>query len=121
MDTAFSSAGIPYYLSAAPRGASLPYIILDAQTETEDGARYQQRGSEQTQQVKCWADNPWDAQEVYNTAKGALQGVTHAVTGHKLVTNVMEILTSFKEQDAPADEPGPYCVVGRWVTRTVVG
>lgn len=121
MDTAFTAAGIAYHLSAAPQGTDLPYVIMDAQTENEAGGRYQQPGSEQTQQFKCWAVDAWDAQELYNSAKGALQGVSLTVTGHRLVSNTTEILTSFKEQGASPEQPGPYCVVGRWVTRTVVG
>lgn len=119
IDAALIAAGIQMHLGAAPRDAALPYVIVDAETEVEE-SRIGQAGHGQTVQLRCWADNPWDAQELYDDVKGALHGVVLTVAGHTTIRSEVSRITGFKEQGAPVDNPGPYCVVGRLNTWTLV-
>jgi hypothetical protein len=101
------------YHTKADRDAALPYIVIDGEQEDESGARYNQGGQGLFGFMRCWGIDSWEAQEVYNAAKGALHGVSLAVTGFKNVRPQVERLTGFLDRGAGPDDLGPYCVVGQ--------
>lgn len=118
--TALNGIGVKQYLGVAPRSKPLPYVVMGAETENEEAARIGQAGHDQTIQMGCWAEDAWAAQELYNSIKGALHGAALTVTGHRLIRCEVTRITGFLDPGLPADAIGPYCVVGRLITRTMV-
>jgi hypothetical protein len=104
----------------AKRSAAYPFIVLDNETETEEGARYGQGGQGPGITFRCWGADSWEAQEVFAAAKGALHGVALTVTGFKVVNPQVARVNGFRDRDAEPDALGPYCVVGDYSAETKV-
>ena len=110
---------VKMYLGVAPRSKPLPYVVLGAETEVDD-PRVMQPGNDQTVQLGCWAEDAWEAQELYNRVRGALHDAELEIEGHVTVLSQVSRITGFLEQGVAPDALGPYCVVGRLTTRTLV-
>jgi uncharacterized protein DUF3168 len=107
-----------YHEGDVPRTSVLPYIVVGTATETKTGAGFiGQPGQEQTHQIKCWGDNSWVAQQVYEQAVLKLDGQILTVLNHRNVLCQMEYLTDFAE---PNPEVTGHVVIGRLRTRTIL-
>ena len=99
------------------RDTPLPYLVLGAATEGR-GTFYQRAGHDGTVQIKCWAEDSWAAQVLYEEVETALDGVTLTVAGHQLIQAEVSRLTDFAE---PNPEVGGHVVIALLRTRSLVG
>lgn len=107
-----------YHETETSRDTELPYYAIGVATEGK-GSFYQQAGHAGTVQVKCWAEDSWAAQEMYDSLETTLDGVPLVIDGHRLLEPC--VVTRFTEFSEPDPEVGGYCVIALIRTRTLVG
>jgi hypothetical protein len=110
--------GRVFHEGEVARETKLPRIVVGSAFETPRGAsRYGQRGYAGTLMLKCWAEDSWDAQMLYDEAEVRLQGVMLVIDGHTSVLSILERVTDFPDPDP---EVNAHVVAGRLSTEARV-
>lgn len=93
-------SGRKAYTGEAPEGSSLPYVVLEGQTETGLGAGYYgaQYGHQGTVNIRCWARNLWTAQQIYAAVVPLFDHQRPVVSGHRVMKGSMEYVTDGPER-----------------------
>jgi len=100
---------------------TLPWIVLGGSVEPDDEHYFMQPGRSQEIQTKSWGSDRTEALALHAAVTQKLDGQRLTLAGHIMVRMRVSHLADFKEQGSPADQPGPYCVVGVLRTETVNG
>lgn len=97
-----------YHEGEVPRGtpskpAPLPRIVYGAHGQSpRQGRRYGQNGMQGNVMLRCWAEDSWEAEVLFNDALLVLQQPL-AVTGHVLPGVLIDRVTDYPDPDPDID------------------
>lgn len=108
-----SLGGRVYYEGEVRRNDALPRIVYGIGHEGRFGAaRYGSPNAFQDDaQIKCWAVDSWEAQQLFEEAAALLHGIPLTLDGYRWHKGAVERITDFPEPDKTIQA---HCVVGSY-------